>query len=62
VETIPSKLVTTLKPGDRVTVETAGGGGFGDPRQRDRSLVAEDIANGKISANAAREIYGLDAD
>lgn len=57
-EVVPSKLVTTLKPGDRVTVETAGGGGYGDPKRRDPALVKADIANGKVSAKAAREIYG----
>lgn len=57
-EVVPSKMVTTLKPGDRVTVETAGGGGYGDPRRRDPALVKADIANGKVSARAAREIYG----
>jgi len=57
-EVVPSKLVTTLKPGDRVTVETAGGGGYGDPKRRDAALVKADIANGKISAKAARDIYG----
>ena len=30
-ETIPSKIATVLHPGDRVTVETAGGGGYGEP-------------------------------
>lgn len=57
-EVVPSKLVTTLKRGDRVTVETAGGGGYGDPKRRDAALVKADIANGKVSAKAAREIYG----
>ena len=57
-EVVPSKQVTTLKRGDRVTVETAGGGGYGDPKRRDAALVKADIANGKVSAKAAREIYG----
>jgi len=57
-DVVPSKLVTTLKRGDRVTVETAGGGGYGDPKRRDAALVLADIANGKVSAEAARQIYG----
>lgn len=52
VETIRSKIVTTLAAGDRVVVETAGGGGWGDPAARDPARRAEDIANGKVSGPA----------
>jgi N-methylhydantoinase B/oxoprolinase/acetone carboxylase alpha subunit len=58
-EEIRSKIVTTLHKGDRLVVETAGGGGFGDPKQRPRELVAADVRNGKVSAAAAREVYGF---
>jgi N-methylhydantoinase B len=58
-EAIPSKLVTTLHPGDRLVVETAGAGGHGDPRARDAAAVAVDVRDGKVSPQAAREIYGL---
>ena len=47
-EVIPSKIVTRLNAGDRLTVETAGGGGYGDPQQRPPERRAEDAANGKI--------------
>jgi N-methylhydantoinase B len=47
-EAIPSKIVTVLHPGDRVTVETAGGGGYGDPAARPPALVSADIADGKV--------------
>jgi N-methylhydantoinase B len=47
-EVIPSKIVTVLHPGDRVTVETAGGGGYGDPARRDPALRMSDIADGKV--------------
>lgn len=47
-----------LAPGDSVTFRTAGGGGYGDPKERDRSLVAADLREGLISEAAAREIYG----
>jgi len=40
-----------------VIVETPGGGGYGDPKQRQD--VAADVANGKVSPAAARERYGL---
>jgi N-methylhydantoinase B len=50
----------TIRPGDRLTVRYAGGGGFGDPRSRERARVERDLRDGYISADAARSIYGLD--
>jgi N-methylhydantoinase B len=58
-EVIPSKLVTTMNRGDRLVVSTAGGGGYGDPHERDRAAVRDDVRNGKVSADAARTLYGL---
>jgi N-methylhydantoinase B len=58
-EVIPSKLVTTMNRGDRLVVSTAGGGGYGDPHQRDRAAIRDDVRNGKVSAEAARTLYGL---
>ncbi len=58
IEWIPSKIVTTLHAGDRVLVETAGGGGYGDPHQRAPLKVKADVRNGKVSADAARRLYG----
>jgi N-methylhydantoinase B len=57
-ESIPSKLVTVLRQGDRLLLVTPGGGGFGDPKQRDRARLAADIQNGKVSPEAAEDIYG----
>jgi len=59
---IPSKTVTTLAKGDRLLVETAGGGGYGEPHRRAREALRADVANGKVSAEAAREIYGAEGD
>jgi len=47
-----------FKPGDRITFLTAGGGGYGDPRNRSRSDLEEDIANGLVSPEAAARDYG----
>ncbi len=54
---IPSKLVTTLRQGDRVVVSTAGGGGYGKPVERDRQAIMDDISNGKVSEEAASKLY-----
>jgi N-methylhydantoinase B len=44
--------------GDRVAVTTPGAGGYGPPREREPDLVARDLADGKISAATARDVYG----
>ena len=49
-----------LAPGSRITMVEAGGGGYGDPRERDRERVRNDVANGFVSAQAARRDYGLE--
>lgn len=48
-ETIPSKTVTTLNAGDRVILESAGGGGWGPPAGRERAAIEADRNNGKVS-------------
>ncbi|MBM3490671.1 MAG: hydantoinase B/oxoprolinase family protein [Alphaproteobacteria bacterium] len=49
----------TIPAGDRLTLEMPGGGGFGDPLRREPALVALDVANGLISAEAAAGDYGV---
>jgi N-methylhydantoinase B len=49
-----------LAPGDAVTFRTAGGGGYGDPRERQPEQVAADLREGLISAAAARDIYAAE--
>jgi N-methylhydantoinase B len=58
-EEIPSKGVFTLFPGDRVCSWVAGGAGYGDPLERDPTSVRDDVMDGKISVDAAREQYGV---
>ena len=48
-----------LRPGDRVHVRTPGGGGYGDPSERDPNLVAEDVRLGRYTANEARALFGV---
>jgi len=50
-EVIPSKIVTRLGRGDRVVVQTAGGGGYGDPSRRDGERTKLDIADGKTASS-----------
>jgi len=53
---------TRVRAGDRVSVLTAGGGGHGDPRRRDPAKVRHDVADGYVSAAAARNFYGVEVD
>jgi N-methylhydantoinase B len=48
----------TTHTDDIIRVITGNGGGIGDPKERDRALVAEDLKNGLITAETAREVYG----
>ena len=48
-----------LNRGEKIQVLTPGGGGFGDPKLRSSEAVRQDLEGGKISAEQAREIYGL---
>ena len=57
-KTVHAKGRNELAPGQRMRIVEAGGGGFGDPKARAPAAVAEDVAQGYVSAAAAREIYG----
>ncbi|MGL4634586.1 MAG: hydantoinase B/oxoprolinase family protein [Beijerinckiaceae bacterium] len=48
-----------IKQGQRVRLETPGGGGYGKPQDRDPDSVARDVCNGFLSAEAAQNIYGV---
>jgi N-methylhydantoinase B len=47
-----------LKAGDRVRVGTPGGGGYGDPRERDRDAVRRDVELGYYTAEQAKALFG----
>jgi len=44
------------------SIQTAGAGGYGDPRGRPEALVLADVLEGKVSVEAARRDYGVDVD
>jgi len=50
---------TPFANGDVLRVMSPGGGGYGDPRERDPAAVKRDLVEGKISADVARKVYGL---
>ena len=49
--------LTRLKKGDLVEFDTAGGGGFGDPAERDHTAVARDVAGGRVTPERAELDY-----
>jgi len=55
-----SKMVGIhLRRGQKVRLETPGGGGYGDPFEREPELVARDVARGFVSAQRAAADYGV---
>jgi N-methylhydantoinase B len=48
-----------LKAGDMVRIETAIGGGFGDPLERDPELVADDVFDAYLEREDAERVYGV---
>lgn len=52
---------TVLARGDLLRIISPGGGGFGDPRTRDRQRVLDDLAERKVSPAAARALYGIES-
>jgi N-methylhydantoinase B len=59
VETLPVMVSTTMQDGDWLYHRQPGGGGHGDPLERDPEKVADDVRNDRVSVDAAREWYGV---
>jgi N-methylhydantoinase B len=55
----PAKARAVLQSGQRVYITTPGAGGYGDPAERDRDAVRQDVREDRISANTARNVYKL---
>ncbi|HKJ60060.1 MAG TPA: hydantoinase B/oxoprolinase family protein [Halobacteriales archaeon] len=59
-EALPSKVENVpVETGDKLVFRTAGGGGLGDPLERDPSIVAQEVRRGLVSEAAAEEEYGV---
>ena len=52
---------TVVRRGERVIVQPAGSGGYGDPLERERERVLGDVADGYISAESARLLYRVES-
>jgi N-methylhydantoinase B len=59
IETYGKVSGLALKRGDIVRMITAHGGGFGDPKNRSRERVLEDIRNGFVTQKQAESSYGI---
>jgi N-methylhydantoinase B len=51
--------LTQLSPGDVVTIDAPGGGGYGEPFERDPEMVESDVAEGYVTVEAAKSEYGV---
>jgi N-methylhydantoinase B len=56
---LPAKGVVELKKGDFYSMYSSGGGGWGNPFERDLVRVQGDVRNGLVSVNSARNNYGV---
>ncbi len=59
---LKSKGLDVLKKGDVVSLRLPGAGGYGDPLERDPELLLQDVRDGKVSLESAREDYKVAID
>jgi len=60
-EVVPKNkdLITGVPRGTIYHQQAGGGGGYGDPKRRERAQVREEVRNGVISPAVARDVYGM---
>ena len=58
-EPLAPKRLVRLDAGERIHLNTPGGGGYGDPRERDPQLVLRDVVDGYVTLEAAERDYGV---
>ncbi|HYE93715.1 MAG TPA: hydantoinase B/oxoprolinase family protein [Terriglobales bacterium] len=57
---LPGKVSAfPIEPGDILMMESSGGGGFGDPLERELAAVLADVAEGYVTREAAADVYGV---
>ena len=56
---LPSKVTLHLDADSVISYRTPGGGGYGPPLERDPELVLQDVIQGKVSLQRARDVYGV---
>jgi len=56
---LDTKVTLSIRRDDSIRHITAGGGGFGDPLQRDPTLVLSDIRSEKLTRDYAARVYGV---
>jgi N-methylhydantoinase B len=61
-EELPNCAVVNLRQGERIASYSCGGGGYGPPRERAPEMVCHDVAEGYISTERARDVYGVAID
>ena len=59
IEALPPIGLVELQPGEFIRGNECGGGGYGDPRQRDPLRVLQDVREGWVSQAKARQEYGV---
>src|SRR6266446_5905339 len=52
-------LTAPLRKGDAYALRSGGGGGFGSPLERPAEIVRDDVSEGYVSLQAARDYYGV---
>ena len=62
LERLPGMFGAVLQPGDVFHHRMPGGGGWGEPLERDPEAVARDVLDEKVSRDAARDVYGVELD
>ena len=51
--------LTQLSPDDEIVMDAAGGGGYGDPLEREPEMIESDVIDGYVSIESARDDYGV---
>jgi N-methylhydantoinase B len=56
---VPAWGLVDLEPGDAIISKCCGGGGYGSPLERNKERVLHDVAEGRVSHERAKDVYGV---